>query len=104
MSQKASTTVSIYEIDGADVSLGTTKLLRVDSHWNYADKRVEAEAHADGDKACGRAWSCQCGTCKRAREIHAADIDRRFKRIEELQANLDRVRAVKATDKEGGAR
>lgn len=54
-----------------------------------------AAEHQAADARCGREWLCQCGACKRTREV-LADIDARFARIKELEAQLVAVRAIKA--------
>ncbi len=51
------------------------------------------KVHADADAACGREWTCQCGACKRAREIN---IHRAFSKLEDTQQRLETIRKIKA--------
>lgn len=49
--------------------------------------------HSEADAACGREWTCQCGACKRAREIN---IRRAFAKLEDAERKLATIRKVKA--------
>jgi hypothetical protein len=58
---------------------------------------AKARIHIEADLDLKRDWSCQCGACRRARQIEPhLEIDVRFDRIANLQKRLDAVRALKA--------
>jgi hypothetical protein len=50
------------------------------------------KTHAEADAACGREWTCQCGACKRAREIN---IHRAFAKLEGTERRLAAIRGLK---------
>lgn len=55
---------------------------------------LKASSHADADRDCGRAWSCQCGACRITRKepkvMALFEVHQAFGRIE----RLERLRAV----------
>jgi hypothetical protein len=55
-----------------------------------------AVEHGVADAKCGREWTCQCGACKRARIRSDAGIDVNFARLEYLEEQRRRIRAVLA--------
>lgn len=65
---------------------------------NHCTART-AHEHEEGDRACGRAWACQCGACRRARAeppiLALLEIRRGFARLDEKQRRLDAIRAIK---------
>ena len=54
---------------------------------------ARGRVHAEADAACGREWTCQCGGCKRAREIN---IHRAFAKLEETESKLATIKKIKA--------
>jgi hypothetical protein len=64
-----------------------------------------AASHVDADEACGRDWTCSCGTCRIAREVTACKtakdfrwrlrVDVAFAKVEATKSRLAAVRRIK---------
>lgn len=54
------------------------------------------DEHRAADNRCGREWSCQCGSCRRARQLELLAIRRRLRRLDDLQRTRAAVALLKA--------